>query len=355
MRKNIESYLNKIKEEVDKIIEKYLPKKVNQRWLKSLFGKIEISPNVFQKAFLDPFWEFLGRGGKRWRPALFFLIAKALGANVEKIKDFSIIPEIVHNGTLIVDDIEDQSELRRGKPCLHKIFGQDIAINLGNFLYFFPIIIFEKNKDKVDPKIYQRLLELFLEEMLNLHFGQGTDIFWHKGLENKISEREYFQMCAFKTGCMARLSARMAAILAKREDLERKLGKFAQSLGIAFQIQDDVLDVSLKGKEREKFGKSFGNDIKEGKRSLMVIYTLKKAKRKDKKTLLEILKKHTEDEREIRRAISILEKYKSIDYAKEKAKEIVEKSWRKIEKILPPSREKDLLFELSNFLIKRKI
>lgn len=346
MENNLRNYLEAKRREVNRIIEKYLPRKINRYWIKSVWGKnLAISPLVFQRAFLDPFWEFLDRGGKRWRPILFFLFAEILGAKEEEIKEFSVVPEIVHNGSLIIDDIEDQSELRRGKPSLHKIFGEDLTINLGNFLYFFPLVIFKKNKKKIDSQTYQKLIEIFFEEMVNLHLGQGTDIFWHRGNQKKISEREYLEMCALKTGCMPRLAVRMATILAKREDLEEKLGKIAQSFGIAFQIQDDLMDLTLEGKERKQFGKSFGNDIKEGKRSLIVIYTLTKAEKNDGKRLREILDKKTKSIKEVKEAISIIKKYKGIELARKKKKEILNESLRALEHILPPSPRKGLLRE----------
>jgi len=354
--KNILEYLEKLRPKIDKKIEDYLPRKVSKKWAKEVFGKGNYSLKAIQKAILNPIWNFLDRGGKRWRPALFLLILEAFGKDPNKFFDFSIIPELAHNGSLIVDDIEDQGELRRGKPCLHKIFGIDVALNAGNFLYFFPIYIFEKNKRKLEKEIYLKAIETYLEEMERLHIGQGTDIFWHRGKQKKISEKEYFQMCAFKTGCMSRLAAKLAAIFAKKkEDIVEKVGKFAQNIGIAFQIQDDILDLELTGKEREKFGKSFGNDIKEGKRSLMVIYVLKKAKTEDKKRLIEILNKHTQNLSEIKEAIEIIKKYRAIEYAKEIAKEIVKESWKNVKKLFFESGAKEKLKEFVHFLIERKI
>ncbi len=354
--KNISKYLKRLRLQIDQRISRYLPRRINKEWAKEFFGKGDYSLRAIQKAVLDPIWNFLDRGGKRWRPALFLLILEALGKDPKKFFDFATIPEILHEGTLVIDDIQDQGELRRGKPCLHKIFGVDIALNAGNFLYFFPIYIFKKNKKKLEKEVYLRALETYLEEMKNLHLGQGTDIFWHKGKQKEISEKEYFQMCAFKTGCMARLAAKLAGILAKKDQkIVEEIGNFAQNIGIAFQIQDDILDIELTGKEREKFGKSFGNDIKEGKRSLMVIYALKKASKKDRERLIRILDKKGKTKKEILEAISILKKCGSIEYAKEKAREIVRESWEKVDKIFLKGKPKERLKELIEFLIERKL
>lgn len=354
----IEKYLENLKPEIDQIIEKYLPKKATKKWVNFTFGKPHYAYNLeaAEKSLLEPSWEFLSRGGKRWRPVLFLLLLEALGGKVKKFRELSIIPELIHQGTLIIDDIEDQGELRRGKPCLHKIFGQDIALNVGNFLYYFPLSLLKNYQNKIKTEVLLRLYQTYIQEMTNISFGQGTDIFWHKGEKEKISEKEYLQMCAFKTGCLARMAAKMAAILAEKDEKTvEEIGKIAEAIGVAFQIQDDILDLTLKGKEREKFGKPFGNDIKEGKRTLMVIYVLKKAKKKDRERLLEILNKHTDDLKERAEAIAIIKKYKGIEYAKKVAQKIIKESWKKVKKILPETKAKERLREFIYFLIKRKV
>lgn len=351
-------YLEEVKKEIEKIIKKYFPQKIEPHWLDFAFGKPKyaFSKKAFQEVLNKPIWDFLDRGGKRWRPALFLLILEAVGGDIKKLKEFALVPELVHQGTLICDDIEDEGELRRGKPCLHKIFGVDVALNAGNFLYFFPLIVFLKNRKKIKKEVLNRVFEIYIKEMINLHLGQGTDIFWHKGKETKISKKEYLQMCAFKTGCIPRMLAKMAVILAgKSEKLAEKFGAFAEALGIAFQIQDDILDIELSGQEREKFGKSFGNDIKEGKRSLMVIYTLQKASKKDRERLIKILNLHTDSLKLKKEAIAILKKYKSIEYAKNVAKKILENAWQKIEKEIKKKEIKEKLMAFSEFLIKRKL
>lgn len=354
----IVAILNEFKPEIDQIIEKYFPRKADLKWLEYTFGKprYEYNLEAAQKALVDPIWDFLDRGGKRWRPFLFLLIAEAVGGNPEKLKEFVIIPEIIHNGTLMIDDIEDQGELRRGKPCTHKIFGEDIAINSGNFMYYFPLLILAKNKSKFNEKIIARAYDAYVQEMINLSFGQACDIYWHRGHADNIKEEEYMQMCAYKTGCLARLAAKLAVILSGgEEELTEKIGRVAEAIGVAFQIQDDILDIALEGEDREKFGKAFGNDIKEGKRTLMVIHTVKVANEKDKKRLIEILNKHTDEIMEKEEAIKIIQKYGSIDYAKKKAVEIVEKSWKEAEPLLKENRAKVLLKEFVFYLIERKV
>ena len=353
----IVDYLEKLKPEIDGMIEKYLPKKVTKKWLNFTFGKPRyiFSKKAVEESLIKPIWNFISRGGKRWRPILFLLVTEAVGGNIEKVKDFVVIPELAHEGSIIEDDIEDQSELRRGKPCLHRIFGEDIALNAGNFLYFLPLLALIKNRKKFKPEILVKAYETYIQEMINIHLGQGTDIFWHKGKVKKINEKEYLQMCAFKTGCLSRMAAKLAVVLLKGDEkLAKVVGRVAETVGVAFQIQDDILDISLAGKEREKFGKSFGNDIKEGKRTLMVINTLKKATKKDKKRLIEILNKHTDDLEERKEAIEIIKKYDSIEYAKKVAKKIMREAWEEADRVLNPSPAKKRLKEFVNYLIERQ-
>ena len=352
----IVDYLGKMKPEIDKVIEKYLPKKVTKKWLRFTFGKARYSFDLraAQGAISEPVWDFLNRGGKRWRPVLFLLVTEAIGGDVNKVKDFVVIPELIHNGSIIVDDLEDQSEFRRGKPCLHRIFGVDIAMNAGNFLYYFPLLALIKNKNKFKSDVLVRAYETYVQECINLHFGQGTDIYWHKGKAEEISEEEYLQMCAFKTGGLSRMAAKLAVVLSGGSDeLADKVGRVAEAIGVAFQIQDDVLN--LAGEEFAKGKGGLGEDITEGKRSLLVVHTLQKASRKDRKRLLKILDMHTTNQTIRNGAINIIKKYDSIEYAKEKAKNLVKEAWGEADELLPESPAKNNLNEFVNYLIERKI
>ncbi len=349
--------LTKLKEKIQQIIENYLPPKIKRKWLEFLIRETKnLHFEAIERAILEPCQEFLKRGGKRWRAILFLLLVKGLGGKIDKFKDFAILPELIHQGSLIIDDIEDNSDLRRGKPCLHKIYGVDIALNLGNFLYFFPNLILREKKKEIKKEIINEIYELYFQEMINLSLGQAMDIFWAKKKIRNIKEKEYLKMCALKTGCLSRFSAKLAGILCQKgKKVIEKLGKFGESLGIAFQIQDDILDLTLKGKEREKFGKVFAQDITEGKMTLLVILALKRANLKDKKMLLEILNKKTNDKKEKEKAIGIIRKYKAIEDAKNLSKKIVKESWEKIKDLISDPFAKRKLKEFLSFLCERKI
>ena len=353
---DIEKFLEEKAPLIDKAIEKYVPRKFTGNSILFKVNPPKHSYNVetLNKAIAEPIWEMLDRGGKRWRPALFLLICEALGKNPDAYLDFAIIPEVIHNGTLIIDDIEDASELRRGKPCTYKIFGLDIAINAGNAMYYLPLLPLMEKKAEIPPEKLRDLYEVYVQEMINLSMGQAMDIAWHRGIANAddLGEEDYLQMCTYKTGTLARMAAKLATVLCgANKELVEKLGHFAESIGVAFQMQDDVLDLTGKEFAEKKGGR--GQDITEGKRTLIVIHTLKKANKADRKRLIEILNMHTSEQALRDEAIAIMQKYNAIEHVKRIAAQIVEGSWREAEKLLPASEAKEKLKAFAEFLIKR--
>ena len=353
---DIEKFLEETAPIIDKAIEKYIPRKFTKDAV--LF---KVNPPVYSytleplnKAIADPIWDMLDRGGKRWRPALFLLICEALGEKSDYCLDFSIIPEVIHNGTLVIDDIEDSSEVRRGKPCTYKIFQTDIAVNAGNAMYYLPLLPLMTMGTKVSAEVQRDIYEVYVQEMINLSMGQAMDIAWHRGIANAddLDENDYLQMCAYKTGTLARMAAKMAAVLSgANKPLVEKLGRFAESIGVAFQMQDDILD--LTGQEFAKSKGCVGGDITEGKRSLLVIFTLKKANSKDKARLIKILNMHTSDQKLRDEAIALIQKYGAIEYVKQTAEQMVMQSWREAEKLLPTPQAKEKLKAFAEFLITR--
>jgi geranylgeranyl pyrophosphate synthase len=150
------------------------------------------------------------------------------------------------------------------------------------------------------------------------------------------------------------MAAKLAAVLADgSEKVITKLGKFAESIGIAFQMQDDVLDLTNTEFMEKKGGR--GSDITEGKRSLIIIHTLRVANIKDRKKLIAILEMHTSKQKLRDEAIKIVQKYGSIEYVRHFADEMVKESWREVERLLPASDAKEKLKAFAEFLIERKI
>jgi len=283
------------------------------------------------------------------------LIAEALGGDEELVLPVTCLCEMAHNGTLMIDDIEDNSLMRRGKKCIHLEYGVDIAINAGNALYFLPLLIFKDYYDqkKIDNELLIRCYQYYSQELLNIHLGQGLDIYWHQGNKNPNAD-EYLQMCAYKTGVLARLSARLGALLSgASEEFIHRIGRFAEAIGVAFQIQDDLLNIS--GEEFSKKIEVMGEDVSEGKRSLMVIHSIKTAPEEKSKRLIEILNSKTKDPVVIKEAIDIMKSTDSLNHAKQEASKIISQAWDDVQKLLPENESKDKLRVFANYLIERKI
>lgn len=349
---DILQFLASNSKKIDAEMEKLLPKKLSTEWAESVIGKPQTTydAKTLTDAISKPFWELVTRGGKRWRPNLTLLCYEVFNKNQDEILSFSVFSEFLHVGSLIIDDVEDSAPLRRGKPAIHKIFGEDIAINAGNTLYFIPLSAICNSS--LSPEKKTQIYDLYYQTMAKLHLGQAMDIYWHRGKKANITEDEYLQMCFLKTGALAEFSAKLGAILAdaSQEQIE-KLGNFAATVGVAFQIQDDILNLF----PQKGWGKETGDDIIEGKRSILVINTLQNAKPVDRKKLLKILDAKSKTKKMIKQAISIIAKYNSKDYAASKAKQVVESAWQEIVPLLPENDAKQHLRAFADFLIERKI
>ncbi len=284
-----------------------------------IFGLIMQSKHI-ETTINAPLKNLLERGGKRWRPMLFAKICKAMGGNYENWKEMQDFIELIHNGSLIIDDVEDNSELRRGKPALHKIYGTDTAVNLGCTLYFIPLkMLFEK---KYEPFLTQ-IFKAYVEEVINAHYGQAMDIAWHKGQGNP-TEQDYLEMCSLKTGALSRLSARLACILSNAEPADSsKAENLAEKLGIAVQIKDDILNLTATSGKNQFIPEYIGSDITEGKKSIIVIHALKHLTRPEE--LLGLL--GTTDKEQIKKAVQIIKQSGSIDYAEKLADKIIREAW----------------------------
>src|SRR6056297_3415073 len=152
---------------VDETIEELLPRLVDDAYLADFFGEptYQYDPDAVQAALSDPIWELLDRGGKRWRAVVFLLLVEAFDEEPEEYLPYACIPEILHNGTIIVDDIEDGASMRRGEPALHRRFGTDVALNAGNAMYFLPLKVVSRNPAGLDAEARLRAWEMLIDEL----------------------------------------------------------------------------------------------------------------------------------------------------------------------------------------------
>lgn len=228
-------------------------------------GGFEAVENDHLAEAYRPAYALLSSGGKRWRPVLMQLCSQLMGKPLtDCVVELSVLPELVHNGTLMVDDIEDGAVLRRGEPCSHIQFGVDCAINTGNLIYFLPTTLIDKAPLSQEVKL--KLYQIYSYYMRRVHFGQALDIHWHK--TNAIPSQEaYFQMCRLKTGALAAMAAEVGVLLGNgSKEQQKTMGEIAENIGIVFQIADDIINLRTGNK-----GKNRGDDIVEKKKSLPVI------------------------------------------------------------------------------------
>ncbi len=221
---------------------------------------------------IEPCQRLISLGGKRWRPLLSVLCAEmtqeALNTDNSAVElAYSLTPlvEFAHNASLIHDDIEDGADTRRGQPCAHLVYGQDVAINSGTWLYFQASSVIAKAA--IDDKTKCRFYELFNTELRRLHLGQAMDIMWHRNLDLFPAADEYAAMVKNKTGTLARMAVKIGVMAAGADDeTVEKAGKIAEEIGMGFQILDDVTNLTTGNP-----GKKRGDDIVEGKKSLVVL------------------------------------------------------------------------------------
>ncbi|MHC1585692.1 MAG: polyprenyl synthetase family protein [Candidatus Syntropharchaeia archaeon] len=296
-----------------------------------------------------PLKEFIERGGKRLRPILCLLSCEFFGGKKEDALPTAVALEFFHNFTLIHDDIEDNSLLRRGEPTLHIKYGIPLAINAGDGLHALSYGILRENRKILGIERAWRIFEIFNEMNIELVEGQSMDIEFK--MDRRMDEETFIELIRKKTSALFSASARCGAIAggAKENDVE-KIGKVWEYVGIAFQIQDDILDVI--GKE-EKFGKKIGEDISEGKPTLLLIHCLKKCKNEERKKIEEAMDSEY-DEKTVREVIDLFKRYGCIEYARGKASSYLKKAMELLDSF-PDGEEKEKMRQMAEYFVSREV
>ncbi|MBP8793470.1 MAG: polyprenyl synthetase family protein [Lutibacter sp.] len=232
------------------------------------------------KNLYEPIAYILQIGGKRLRPILTLLTCDIFDGNVEEAYDAALAVEVFHNFTLIHDDIMDSAPLRRGNETVHKKWDINTGILSGDAMMILGYQCFEK----YPPEIFKKLMMLFSQTALEVCEGQQLDIDFET--RNNVSIPEYIQMITFKTSVLVGAAMKMGAIVANVSDDEaEKMYQFGLNLGIAFQLQDDLLDTFG---DAATFGKQIGGDILENKKTFLYLKALEVCPENDKNDLLNL-------------------------------------------------------------------
>ncbi|HWR24655.1 MAG TPA: polyprenyl synthetase family protein [Methanosarcina sp.] len=280
-------------------------------------------------------------GGKRLRPAVLILAAEAVGSNLKSVLPAAVAVELVHNFTLIHDDIMDKDEVRRGMPAVHTIWGEAGAILAGDTLYSKAFEILSKVEN--EPSRVLKCMDILSKTCTEICEGQWLDMDFEK--RDKVTESEYLEMVEKKTSVLYAASAKIGALLGgASEQTANALFEYGRLIGIGFQMYDDVLDIVT---PQEILGKVRGSDLREGKYTLIVIDAFGKGVK------LDIFGKEEASPEETEDAVRILTECGSIAYVKNLAISYINEGKAKLD-ALKDSHEKELLLEIADYMIARK-
>jgi geranylgeranyl diphosphate synthase type II len=292
----------------------------------------------------EPASYILESSGKRLRPLLVLLSAKAVGGELNKFYNAALSVEMLHNFTLVHDDIMDNADLRRGNLTIHKKYSLNTAILTGDILAAVAYEFLLK-----DCKINARLaLQSFTKGLVEVCEGQSLDTEFET--RKQVTLPEYINMIEKKTAALARMCCELGAYLADGSKSDIKaLSDYGKYLGIAFQIQDDLLDITA---DKSEFGKRIGGDLMEGKKTFLFIEALEKAGGKDRDDLLKVVTNKGIKKKEIVYYKKLYEKLGVIEDARIAIRNYTNKALRSIDKLSNKS-EVEIFYWLADSLIKR--
>jgi geranylgeranyl diphosphate synthase type I len=289
-------------------------------------------------------------GGKRLRPYLVLKACELVGGEVDAAVPFAAALELFHNFTLIHDDIIDNDELRRGNPTVHSKWGIPIAIVSGDLLFAKVYEAISKGAEfsKLPYERVQACIDRVTDAAINICEGQVLDI--SSPHVSNISEEDYLSMIGGKTAALFKACAEVGAIVGGGSpEMVNSLSGFAWNAGIAFQLVDDYLGITA---DEEILGKPVGSDIREGKKTLIIIHSLCNASPEEKKSIERVLGSDDAPQREIKAVFELLRELGSISYILEKGKYYARKATAML-KIFPYSEPKQDLLDLVEYFVNR--
>lgn len=286
-------------------------------------------------------------GGKKIRPSLVVLSSEAVGGTAEVALKTAAAVELIHTFSLIHDDIMDKDEMRRGKPSVHVLWGEPMAILAGDTLFSKAFeTVLETPIDNISYERVLNALKTVVDACIKICEGQASDMCFEGNFE--VNEEEYMNMIYKKTGALIAAATRSGAIIGGgTPDQVEVLTEYGRLIGLAFQIQDDYLDVIS---DEENLGKPVGSDITEGKMTLMVVHALSNASDDDKNEIVSILE--ADEDTDVDRAIELFGKYGSINYARDIALDNVDQA-KKLLETLDESEAKVALAMLADYVLQR--
>ena len=319
-----------------------------------------LEPEGFMYA---PMRDYPERGGKRSRPAMVLLSCEALGGETDKALRTAAAFEMFQSFALLHDDIEDDSEFRRGKPCIHRLHGVPLSINIGDALYAKVFEVLAANRDLLGCDKTLQLIEEMIRGSRETFEGQAYDVGWIRD-RYVPREDEFMTMLRKKTGWYTGYGPCTAgAIIAGAAEPERDaIAAFGEATAVAFQIRDDLLNLTTSTQDASHapgitsgaYGKERGGDIAEGKRTLIMIDLLRKCSEAERVRVLAILqsdRQHTTVE-QTEEVIQLAQRYGAMDYAEGVSERMTAMGLNHLERV-PASSARERLKDMLEFFVQR--
>jgi len=298
--------------------------------------------NPYLDLISDVASHILFSGGKRLRPLLMILSARICGYKGDMDKTYSTIFEYLHVATLLHDDLVDGATLRRGKPVAHSIWGNSITVLTGDFLLARSLSISAKTG-------LLKVIQIMTKITEDMSQGEIHQLIRMGNLD--LTEDEYIEIIRRKTAVLMQGACWTGALIANASEKEEKaLAEYGVNLGIAFQMADDLLDYTS---DTSILGKEVGADLKEGKLTLPVIYSFKKADSEDRIIMEKIITDKNFSFNDFEILIELLKKYGGLEYTKRLASKYIEKAKNSI-LFFGPSATKELLLNIADYALVRE-
>jgi geranylgeranyl diphosphate synthase type I len=312
----------------------------NEYWQKYLTSGVP--PTLYQAA-----WHLPHAGGKRVRPFLALTSCESVTGDVSTALPFAAALELMHNFTLVHDDIMDRSVLRRNYPTVHVKFGEPSAILAGDLMFAksFAALL----DTTVDYQTFKKLEHWFVDCIIGICEGQHLDMEFEQ--RATVNEKEYLEMIMKKTAVLFELSAKGGALIGGGTQQEiDALSTYGASLGLAFQIWDDCLDMSS---DAQTIGKDIGNDIRNGKKTMIAVHSLSHAAGRQKQLLGDLFGNRKASDVEVKKVFGCFRDLGSVEYAQQQALQY-DTLAKDALKVVRDSPAKQLLGDLVDYAIHRE-
>ncbi|HMK50610.1 MAG TPA: polyprenyl synthetase family protein [Thermodesulfovibrionales bacterium] len=308
--------------------------KIVEKRIRDLFKSPVFAIPMIGKHILDG-------GGKRLRPLIMLLSAEMSGYKGDASFTLAGIIESIHTASLLHDDVIDGADVRRGKTPAHAVWGNQIVILVGDYLYSNALRLAVLHKS-------QGIMESLSEATTRMTEAEILQLL--KTADPDITEKDYLEIVSGKTAALISAACRIGAILGSVPTAqEEALSRFGKKMGIAFQMADDILDYMA---DESELGKRLGKDLKEGKITLPLIYLLKAASRDELKEVKAIIKGSFRVSG-LRKILRLFKRYDTIALSLEKAREIISEAKSEL-RVFPDSNAKEALFTIADYTLLRK-